>query len=91
MTTDHNTTLLHSVAFSLWIHQWEPKGDLGEYTERQLKNLYTCWRDVYLPSLQTDHSGSCTKHSCVCIRCITESYISQAFTIIQLLPKNGTL
>lgn len=69
--------LLAALAFSAWyVHAWER--DPYEHNEKDIKRMWEKFRNQWLPSLEREHCGDCTKVSAPCTRCHTEAYLKYA-------------
>lgn len=75
--------LLDAIAFTLYLQTWlddyEKTSDLGD---ESLRRLRAKWVDEFLPGLQGEHCGDCTKVPAPCLRCVMDEWFSEAKAIL---------
>jgi len=77
---------IDTVAYMLFLDTWlnvdECVSDLGTSV---LKSLKDKWETVWLPALNEEHCGDCTKVCSTCLRCSVEQLYKDAKLIVEAL------
>jgi hypothetical protein len=75
---------IDTVAYMLYLDTWldvdECVSDLGP---DELKSLKDKWETGWLPALNEEHCGDCTKVCTTCIRCSVEQLYKDAKLIVE--------
>lgn len=78
----------NTVAFMIYLDTWLSDDEyVYDLTEADIKELYIKWVYGWLPGLNEDHHGDCTREPMPCMRCTMDNIMNNAEKISSICNK----
>ena len=77
---------IDAIAYMLYLETWLNHDEtIAMFGDTLLKSLHSKWVEHWLPALESEHCGDCTKVACSCTRCNVENIYKDAERILKVL------